>query len=306
MRRSLLAIAFTAGVVCAGAAALWIVTAPRPAFSEASAAELEAGGDAAKGRLVFAAGDCASCHASPGQSDRLRLGGGLALASPFGTFRVPNISPDPVDGIGRWRSVDLANALISGVSPDGRHYYPALPYPSYVHMTRADVTDLMAYLRTLAPVSGRAPAHELAPIFRVRRFVGVWKLFFMDRRGSDNDVSMASAARGRYLVETVAHCAECHSTRNLFGAIKPSTRLAGGMNPEAVGFAPNLTPAHIGNWTRDDLIELLTSGRTPQGRRVGAAMDGVVVNTAMLPPADRAAIADYIKSLPPRPTPRPP
>jgi hypothetical protein len=57
----------------------------------------------------------------------LRLGGGLALASPFGTLRVPNISPDPVDGIGRWRTIDLANALLSGVAPDRRHYYPACP-----------------------------------------------------------------------------------------------------------------------------------------------------------------------------------
>jgi hypothetical protein len=90
---------------------------------------------------MFDAGGCATCHASPGQTDRQRLGGGLALASPFGTFHVPNISPDPNDGIGRWRTIDLANALVSGVSPDGRHYYPALPYVDYAHMQVADVRD---------------------------------------------------------------------------------------------------------------------------------------------------------------------
>src|ERR1700712_5413608 len=79
-----------------GASASWILSAPRPRFSDADAATLERPGDPVHGRLVFAAADCSSCHASPGQTDRLRLGGGLALASPFGTFRAPNISPDPV------------------------------------------------------------------------------------------------------------------------------------------------------------------------------------------------------------------
>src|SRR5690242_12531266 len=105
----------------------WVLTKPTPAIEATQAAALEHGGDAARGKLIFDAGDCASCHASPGQSDRLRLGGGLALGSPFGTFFPPNISPDPRDGIGAWRTIDLANALMSGVSPEGRHYYPALP-----------------------------------------------------------------------------------------------------------------------------------------------------------------------------------
>jgi mono/diheme cytochrome c family protein len=287
----------------AGLAAIWILSAPRPAFSESQAAALESGGDAERGRLVFAAGDCASCHASPGQTDPLRLGGGLALASPFGTFRVPNISPDPVDGIGRWRTIDLANALISGVSPDGRHYYPVLPYTSFVHMTTADVKDLMAYLCTLTPVRGRAPPHDLSLVFQARRMIGLWKLAFLDARRPEDE---APPARGRYLAEALTHCDECHSTRNLFGAIKPSTRFAGGMNPEMVGFAPNLTPARLGDWTRDQLVEVLSSGRTPQGQQVGASMADVVTNTAMLPASDRQAIADYIKSLPSRPTPHPP
>jgi mono/diheme cytochrome c family protein len=284
----------------------WVVSAPRPAFSQTDAAMLESGGDAERGRLVFAAGNCASCHASPGQPDRLQLGGGLALASPFGTFRVPNISPDTVDGIGNWRTVDLANALLSGVSPDRAHYYPVLPYPSYVHMDVADVRDLMAYLRTLPKVSGRAPPHELSLPFRIRRLVGVWKFLFLDRRtltqgaGGDRDWQ-----RGRYLVEALGHCAECHSTRNLMGAIKPEARLAGGPDPEGTGFVPNITPAKLNGWSENDIIRLLTSGVTPDHNRVGSTMRDVVTNTAMLPDGDRRAIAVYLKSLPARPTPKP-
>ena len=133
---------------------LVLLSRPQPAYSLSET--LPEIGDADRGRLIFAAGDCASCHASPGQPDRLKLGGGLALASPFGTFRVPNISSDPVDGIGRWTATDLANALLSGVSPAGKHYYPAFPYTSFARMQKADVQDLMAYLRTLPAVAGRA------------------------------------------------------------------------------------------------------------------------------------------------------
>lgn len=296
-------------VVCAvagtGMASIWVITKPRPAFSKDAEAALE-GGNPDRGRLIFAAGDCASCHASPGQSDRLRLGGGLALSSPYGTFRVPNISMDPVDGIGRWRNIDLANALLTGVSPDNKHYYPSFPYSSFAKMQVDDVRDLAAYLRTLPAVSGKAPPHDIALIFRLRRFVGFWKVLYFDRTPIRPDQARDDSwNRGRYLTEAVAHCAECHSTRDLFGGIKPNTRFAGGPDPEGVGYFPNITPARIGNWSEQQIAEMLNSGHTPNHGRVGSSMANVVTNIKTLPQSDRDAIATYIKSLPARPTPHP-
>jgi len=287
-----------------GGAAGWRLSAPRPAFDETQATALDSGGDAARGKLIFDAGDCASCHASPGQPNRLHLGGGLALASPFGTFFPPNISPDPRDGIGRWRTIDLANALMSGVSPDGRHYYPALPYTSYAHMRVEDVRDLMAYLRTLPPVQGRTPPHDLSFPFTVRRLIGFWKLLYFDRAPIDADPARDPAwNRGHYLVDAVAHCAECHSPRNLANAIKESGRFAGGYDQDEAGYVPNITPAGIGGWSRDDLVRLLTNGQSPEMRQMGSSMADVVINTAELPMSDREAIAIYIKSLPARHSP---
>jgi mono/diheme cytochrome c family protein len=293
-------------LVVLGAAGAWIVTAPRPRFSDSQSAALEQPGDVERGRLVFAAANCASCHASPGQSDRLHLGGGMALASPFGTFRVPNISPDPDDGIGRWRTIDLANALLSGVSPTGQHYYPALPYAAFAHMRVDDIRDLMAYLRTLEPVSGRPPPHELSFPFTIRRFIGFWKIMFLDETPiTDDPAHDAAWNRGHYIVEAMAHCAECHSSRNIFVAVKPSERFAGGPDPVGTGFVPNITPAHIGDWSEEEIVDLLTTGKTPKGNKVGSTMADVVTNTSILPESDRRAIAAYIKSLPPRPTPKP-
>ncbi|WP_426240313.1 c-type cytochrome [Pararhizobium sp. DWP1-1-3] len=289
-----------------GLGGAWLLTTPRPQFGPSDPFP-RTDGNAERGRDVFNAADCASCHATPGQPDRLKLGGGLALASPFGTFRPPNISPDPVDGIGNWGVSDFANALVAGVSPEGRHYYPAFPYTSYTSMTAADINDLFAYLKTLPPVAGRAPPHHPSILFAVRRSVGLWKLLFFDpaKSGSNSDVATGGIERGRYIVEALSHCAECHSTRNIFGAIKSTARFAGGIDPQGTGFVPNITPVGIGGWTEDHIVGMLETGDTPSHGRVGSSMADVVRNTAMLSDKDRKAIAQYIKSLPARPTPEP-
>ncbi len=282
----------------------WLLTRPHQPFS-ADDPRLTPG-NAERGRLVFAAGGCASCHASPGQPDRLKLGGDLGLASPYGTFRIPNISPDPLAGIGSWSVADLANALVAGVSPSGQHYYPVFPYPSYTAMTLDDIRDLYAFLHTLEPIADRPQPHDLAPAFRIRRFVGFRKfLFFHERRSEGLLNGDPVHDRGAYLVEVLAHCAECHSSRNIFGAIKPKTRFAGGVSSEGVGFNPNITPDGIGSWSDNDFVEMLKSGKTPDHGYVGWSMADVVRNTSELPDADRVAIARYLKSLPPRPTPHP-
>jgi mono/diheme cytochrome c family protein len=305
-RQSRFGTTLTVAVICGiGAVVAWLATQPVAPFS-ADDVRLQGVGDAERGRLVFAAGDCASCHTSPGQPDRLKLGGGMALASPFGTFRVPNISPDPVDGIGAWRTSDLANALIGGVSPARTHYYPVFPYPSYTGMRVEDIPDLMAYMLSLPSVASRAPPHDLMLLFRIRRFVGFWKLLFF-RPGNSQSLTAGDAVhdRGRYLVEAIGHCAECHSSRNLFGAIKAETRFAGGPDPEGTGFVPNITPTRIGHWSEDAIAAMLRTGDTPDHGRVGSSMTEVVTNMAMLSDSDRIAVARYIKSLPSRPTPPP-
>lgn len=291
-------------LLAVGIGATWVVTTPHRYFAPGDPRLRP--GDAAKGRLVFAAGQCASCHASPGQPDRLKLGGGLVLASPFGSFRVPNISQHVTDGIGVWTVVDLGNALVSGTSPGGRHYYPAFPYSSYTGMRFEDIGDLYAYLKTLEPVSGRQPPHDLSPLFSIRRLVGSWKLlFFRERRLHAVSDADTSRDRGAYIVEVLAHCAECHSSRDMFGAVIDRTRFAGGVDPEATGFVPNITPRRLGNWTEADIIRMLKTGETPHHERVGSSMTDVVINLSMLPDADLKAVARYIKSLPARETPRP-
>ena len=130
----------------AGAGVAWLLTAPAPLASDRLEAIAAIDGDVVAGETLFWAGGCTSCHASPGSEGtaRLVLSGGVKLASDFGTFIAPNISPDPQAGIGGWSVSEFANAMLAGVSPSGQHYYPAFPYTSYTRMSDRDIADLFA------------------------------------------------------------------------------------------------------------------------------------------------------------------
>jgi mono/diheme cytochrome c family protein len=295
MLRRILLVAVLAGVI--GFGFFWWLTTPEVIAATALPPYQP---NLANGLTTFNAGGCSSCHAVPNQPDRLKLGGGLAIPSPFGTFYAPNISPDPNDGIGRWSEPDFVTALLKGTSPEGTHYFPALPYTSYQHAKLDDVRDLFAYLKTLTPVAGRVRDHDVPFPFNIRRDVGVWKWLFMD--GKPFTAAPAHSAqwnRGAYLVNGPGHCAECHSPRNFLGGIVSAQRFAGGPNPEGEGWVPNITQKGLADWSAKDIAYFLETGQMPDGDSAGSSMVRVIKNTSQLSPEDRAAIADYIKSLPP-------
>jgi mono/diheme cytochrome c family protein len=250
---------------------------------------------------MFHAGGCAGCHATPKQEDKTRLGGGLALKSPFGTFFTPNISPDRKDGIGDWSEANFVTAMWKGTSPDGSHYYPAFPYTSYQHMKLEDLRDLFGYLKTLPAVEGTSHDHDLPFYLKLRRLLGGWKFLFLDGQQFKPDPAKPEEwNRGAYLVNGPGHCAECHSPRNLLGAIIARQRFAGGPDPEGGdGWVPNITPAGIGDYSQRDIERILETGDMPNGDSVGGAMAAVVSEISKLSAEDRAAIAAYVKSLPP-------
>jgi mono/diheme cytochrome c family protein len=302
MLRKLVILAIVAAAI--GAAAFWIVTIPATVPASALAPYTP---DLANGRTMLFAGGCPACHMTQGQDDRTRLGGGLALKTAFGTFYAPNISPDPKDGIGNWSEADFVTALIKGTSPAGEHYFPVFPYGSYQNMTLADVRDLFAYLKTLPAIAGKTRDHAVPFWFNVRRALGGWKFLFLAGERFQPDPSQSAQwTRGAYLVNGPGHCVECHSPRNLLGGIKAGQRFAGGPDAEGEGWVANITQKGLADWSAKDIAYMLETGDTPDGDSVGGSMMQVVKNIAQLAPADRAAIAAYIKSLPPIEGPKPP
>lgn len=278
------------------AGAGWWITAPDP-LPAATFDGLT--GDAARGELFFTAAGCASCHAAQGATgaEALVLAGGQKFLSDFGTFIAPNISPAP-QGIGGWTVADLGNALMRGLSPEGEHLYPALPYASYAKMQPQDVADLHAYIQTLPPSDAASQPHELGFPFNIRRSIGVWKALYLNTDWVLQGDLTPEETRGREIVEALAHCGECHTPRDALGGMDRTRWLAGAPNPSGEGTIPNITPAKL-TWSTGEIVTYLTSGFTPEFDSAGGHMAHVVENMAKLPDSDRQAVAAYLKKVPP-------
>lgn len=260
----------------------------------------------ARGKYVFTAADCYGCHTDEKGGGK-PLAGGRALATPFGTFYPPNITPDPTYGIGRWSDADFIRAMRHGRRPDGAPLYPAFPYTSFTRMTDRDLLDLKAYLFSLDPVAKPNRPHDLSPPFSWRFTLAAWqKLFLTDPGPRGDDPSKPPEwNRGRYLVDALGHCGECHTPRNALGAMDDDHYLRGNPNGPDKDKVPALTPGGkngLGDWSAGDITTLLELGMTPDGDVVGGAMGEVVRNsTSKLTAPDRAAIAAYLKTIPPHP-----
>lgn len=257
------------------------------------------------GAALFAAGGCANCH-TDGENKGPLLGGGGPIKTPFGTFYAPNISSDRAHGIGAWSDDAFIRALRDGVSPEGRHYYPAFPYTSYTNLTDEDMLAIKAHIMSLPPVAAESRPHDLGFPFNIRLGMVFWKALFLRRGPMAPDPSRTEEwNRGRYLADGLVHCAECHTPRNRLGALDRDRWMAGndkGEGPDGLAI-PNITPhpgSGIGDWTVEDIARSLEDGILPDGDSFGSLMAEVVENgTSELSPADRRAIAVYIKSLEP-------
>ena len=255
-------------------------------------------GDASNGARIFWAAGCASCHAAPdaAETEKLVLSGGYRMKSPFGTFIAPNISPGP-EGIGGWTVYELGNALVAGVSKSGQHLYPSLPYTSYNKMALQDVADLHAFLNTL-PVSDTPSAeHEMGFPFTIRRGLGLWKRLNVQTDWYLADVESPELERGRYLVEALGHCAECHTPRNFTGGLDVARWMKGAPNPSGKGTIPAINSGALG-WSEDDIAYYLETGFTPDFDSAGGQMTKVIASLSNVTDADRRAIASYLISLP--------
>ena len=284
------------GLAVLGAGAFWGLT--RPSTLPAAAFD-GLTGDAARGQTVFWATGCASCHmAADATGDtQLVLAWGQRFSSDFGTFIAPNISPDLDQGIGGWDLPAFANAITRGVSPEGAHYYPALPYGAYANMELQDVADLKTFMDTLPASATASLPHEVSFPFTLRRGLGLWKRMFLQTGWViDGDLTDLQT-RGRYITEAMAHCGECHTPRNLLGGLKRDQWLAGAPDPSGKGKIPNITPGVL-KWSEAEIVDYLTTGFTPEYDPVGGSMAHVVENMARLPETDRQAVAAYLKRVP--------
>ncbi|UXH79243.1 c-type cytochrome [Roseateles amylovorans] len=285
-----------------------------PAPVAASASGMAAADVVSRGAYLARIGNCAGCHTARGGAP---LAGGVPLGTRFGTLYSSNLTPDPETGLGRWSEDDFWAAMHHGRSREGRLLYPAFPYGSYTGLTREDSDAIFAWLRAQAPVRQAVPSHQLGWPYRWQTSLAVWRLLYFrpvdqatstrqddglpsaQRSASMSDATVA--ARGRYLVEVLGHCAECHAPRNRLGALRDAPRLRGGWVGDEGWWAPSLADpqaAGLQDWREDEIAAWLRSGWSERGAALGPMADVVADSLQYLSDADAAAMARHLHQLP--------
>jgi mono/diheme cytochrome c family protein len=269
-----------------------------PAF-----AALDRGQQVEQGRYLAQIGNCMGCHTVPGGKP---YAGGRELVTGFGRLYGPNLTPDPDTGLGQWTQDDFWRALHNGKGRDGSLLYPAFPYPSYRHVSRTDADALFAYLQSLPPVRQENRPHRLDFPYDQRFLLAGWRALYF--QPGDADAAALTRpdspqwTRGRYLVEGIAHCAECHTPRNGLGALRSDASLRGAMIGGQGWYAPPLTGdlvTGLGKWSPQEVFALLKTGVSPRSSAAGPMAEAVHQGFQHVADADLRAMVDFLKSLPP-------
>ena len=253
-------------------------------------------GDATRGQYLIRLGGCVTCHTDPA-NETAELAGGAGLATPFGTFYPPNITPSQSAGIGNWTLAQFSKAMSDGEGPQG-HLYPAFPYDSYTLMSDQEIVDLYAALQAVPVNDTPSKAHEVGFPFNIRLAMAGWKHLFFHPQRFVADASKSEAwNRGKYIVFGPGHCVSCHSPRNLLGGLEAGKELSGNLAGGPGGKAPSLLKADLEAHQYDipAMIQTLTDGFTPGFDTLGGAMEEVITDeTSHWTEEDKAAVAEYL------------
>ncbi|MCX2725733.1 c-type cytochrome [Roseibium salinum] len=254
-------------------------------------------GDPGRGAYLARMAGCIGCHTN-GEQGGAPLAGGLALDTGFGTFYSPNLTTDPEKGIGDWSLDDFARAVRHGISPDGKPYYPAFPYPFYAKLSDQDIADLWAAFQTVPPAGEPSVDHDLSFPFGIREGLKLWRAAYLEETPFVPDPEKSEKwNRGKFIVEGPAHCGACHTPRNALGARQVQFAFHGAEGLPDGGKSPPITSETLkqNGWTIASLKYALQTGITPDGDVFGGTMGEVVRDgTAFLSDEDREAVATFL------------
>ncbi|QBP78258.1 c-type cytochrome [Herbaspirillum huttiense] len=260
-----------------------------------------------RGRYVARLGDCVACHT---QDKSKPMAGGLALETPFGKLYSTNITPDRQTGIGQYSFAQFDRVMREGVTADGRHLYPAMPYPSYAKMSEEDMRALYVYLmQAVKPLALPNRPLEMSFPFNQRWGMALWNMAFLQAGPFRPDPAQSAQwNRGAYIVQGPGHCGACHTPRGI-GMQEKTMSESGSNGPLFLSgeTVENWRALDLrGRWQPADVAGLLRTGSNRFGTVAGNMVDVVQHSTQYMSDEDLLAIGTYLASLPSPARQRPP
>jgi mono/diheme cytochrome c family protein len=243
---------------------------------------------------IMACGNCHTPMGPQGPVPGMALAGGLVIEEPVFTAVGSNITPDKATGIGNWTDAQIGAAIREGKRPDGSLIGPPMPIGLYRGLSDSDLAAVIAYLRTVKPVSNKVAKSDYRIPLPPSYGPPVGKVADVPRTDK--------LAWGAYLAGPLGHCIECHSTPGANGVPDVQNKLgAGGMvfhGPWGKSVATNITPAALSRYSDADLKKVITTGVRPDGSRLLPPMGTAYY--ARMKAADLDALVAYLRSLPSR------
>lgn len=253
-----------------------------------------------RGEYLAKMGDCIACHTNV-KAGTGAYAGGLPLATPFGTFYSPNITPDKETGIGNWTVEDFTRALKEGRDPQGRNYFPVFPYIYFSKITDDDAKAMYAYFMSLPPIHLENKAMPFPFGLPGARFsLWGWNLlfFFPDKAPIDYRSDQSPEwNRGKYIVDGLGHCSMCHTPLSPLGSPKQRYYLTGGF---VDGFwAPNITKWGLATASHAEVADVFKADKLINNAGPVAGPMAEVNHDSLkyLTDADMLAISTYIKTV---------
>lgn len=251
--------------------------------------------------LVETIAGCGNCHTPRGpggvfDASKDLAGGFVIDEKPFRAV-TSNITQDKETGIGAWTDAQIARAIREGIRPDGSLIGPPMPFGLYRGISDSDLAAMVAYLRTVKPVSNKVEK-------------SVYRIPLPPAYGppvaSVPDVPRADKVKyGEYLAGPIGHCVECHTPMGKDGRHDWSRIGQGGMEfngPWGVSVARNITPHPddgLGKWSNAEIKRAITQGISKNGAKLYPPMAFSLY--AKVKDADLDAIVAYLRTLKPLP-----
>ena len=225
-----------------------------------------------QGQYIAHIAGCVSCHSRQTETgefieETMFAGGNPFDLGPLGIVFSKNLTSDPETGLGEWTAEEIKTAIRTGVSRDGLHLFPVMPFAIYNNMAESDLDALAAFLQSLPPVNNPLPREQLLPPEALPQFSLKEGIVAPDPADRE--------ARADYLFSGVLPCTDCHTPLDSeTGAPIQEQYLSGGQpyeGPWGIIYGGNITPhdeAGIGTWSNEEIRRIFLSGVRPDGRQV--------------------------------------